>query len=82
MQPSHGWTWGSGDVAAQADRLAFDDHTAVALLVAPVAIVYDENTRTLSVDLTNIDTRENEGALLLDQLVSSENVYSLTLRAS
>jgi RHS repeat-associated protein len=42
-------------------------------------ITYDPDTNTITVDLTGIDLSVNEGALLVDQLVGSSNVYNLTL---
>jgi RHS repeat-associated protein len=42
-------------------------------------ISYDQKSNTVTVDLNGIDTSQNEGAMLLGQLVGSQNVYNLTL---
>jgi hypothetical protein len=42
-------------------------------------ISYNSKTNTITVNLAGIDTAQNEGALLLGQLVDSKNVYNLTL---
>jgi len=42
-------------------------------------INYNQETNTITVDLTGIDPSKNEGAGLLGQLVGSQNVYNLTL---
>jgi RHS repeat-associated protein len=42
-------------------------------------ISYNDKTNTITVDLTGIDLSQNEGASLINNLVSSSNVYSLAL---
>ncbi len=45
-------------------------------------ISYDQQTSTITLNLNGIDTSENEGALLLSQLVGSSSTYNLTLGSS
>ena len=42
-------------------------------------IIYDKTKQTITVDITGIDLLKNEGAALLNDLVSSEKQYSLHL---
>jgi RHS repeat-associated protein len=42
-------------------------------------ITYDPKTNTITVDLTGIDLSQNEGAALLNDLVTSKNRYDLSI---
>ena len=42
-------------------------------------VSYNDKTNTITVDLTGIDLSQNEGASLINNLVSSSNVYNLAL---
>ena len=45
-------------------------------------ITYDAKTNTITVDLTGIDLSKNEGAALLNDLVTSKNRYDLSIGSS
>jgi hypothetical protein len=49
------------------------------LRASDCSISYDPETTAITIDLNGIDPFQNEGALLLEQLVDSEHVYNLTL---
>jgi len=42
-------------------------------------VQFDQKTNTITVDLTGIDLSHNEGASLLNNVVSSSSIYSLTV---
>jgi RHS repeat-associated protein len=45
-------------------------------------VTFDEKTGTIKVDLTGIDLTKNEGASLLNDAISSEKVYGLSVGSS